>query len=107
MVLAKGSGEIEVLRTGEKRLCASIHAAAWLDKGALRFPAVLALRRNFLATDDPAFMQKSAAESPNPVSLVLKNQKIEPQMNRMNADKQRGNPIVICVHLSSSAVKNS
>ena len=25
-------------------------------------------------------------ETPNTVSLVLKNQKIEPQMNRMNAD---------------------
>jgi hypothetical protein len=34
---------------------------------------------------------------PNPVSLVLKNQKIEPQMNRMNADEEDENPVFICV----------
>ena len=35
--------------------------------------------------------------SPNAVSLVPKNQKIEPQMNRMDADGQRENPMFICV----------
>jgi hypothetical protein len=39
----------------------------------------------------------------NPVSLVLKNQKIEPQMNRMNADKEDKNAVFICVfHLRPS-----
>jgi hypothetical protein len=40
---------------------------------------------------------------PNTVSLVQKNQKIEPQMNRMDADGQRKNPIVISIlHLRPS-----
>jgi hypothetical protein len=39
----------------------------------------------------------------NPVSLVLKNQKIEPQMNRMDADEEDENAVFICVfHLRPS-----
>ena len=30
---------------------------------------------------------------PEPVSLALKNQKIEPQMNRMNADQEDENAV--------------
>jgi hypothetical protein len=41
----------------------------------------------------------------NAVSLVLKNQKIEPPMKRMKT--QSLSVFFICVHLSSSAVKNS
>jgi hypothetical protein len=33
----------------------------------------------------------------NAVSFVQKNQKIEPQMDRMDADGQREKPILICV----------
>ena len=43
------------------------------------------------------------AAEPNAVSLVLKNQKIEPQMNRMNADEEDENALFICVfHLRPS-----
>ncbi len=47
--------------------------------------------------------QSGCPVSRNTVSLVQKNQKIEPLMNRMDADGQRENPIVICVlHLRPS-----
>ena len=51
------------------------------------------------------------AGTPNTVILTIENKKIQPQINRMNADKPSGNSVFICVFnlrpSCSSAVKNS
>jgi hypothetical protein len=60
--------------------------------------SISTLLRKWLARLAP---DRCPGVSPGSVGLVLKNQKIEPQMNRMNADKQsEKNSLYLC---SSSA----
>ena len=67
--------------------------------------------RHTVARGVPALASLIRAGTPNTVILTTENKKIQPQINRMNADKQSGNSVSICVFnlrpSCSSAVENS